>query len=513
MVSCITHHSTDSKRCVRSSLHTTFTVEGRRKLNEMDMDSASKERKEDGNDTGYDEEFSDAASLHDDDQGDENERKKRKFNRSLDPTPEEAGEETGDKSTGNDLEKLREDMKNIKSKMKTLVKEVEKMSIVMERLEAQEKKLLKVDNHVARVNDIVKDVSSEFKKVEKDVSDQRKEMKVMNCGMESCEQRLTEVEEKCIDLEGRGRRKNVIVRGLKEDKKEDGNLKSVEVARDFIRDVCKVPEEIVIERAHRIGKSRKGWVGSKANEPRPFIIRFLSYTDKLMVKQYAKKHLTDGISCSDDLPFAVRQARRQLNARFEEAKRDPAITDVYIAHPARLVINGRQVVSINPATCKPYPSRDDTRRKGGDNDNEWHEVTYRKGGSDRGRVRSDSYVRGGRHRLGGGGDRREHRDRRYSGDSYDRDDGHRRLTRGDRFDRGDRDDLDRDRGRGHSDSYVRGGRHGLDSGVDRREHRERRYSGDDYGRDDGRYQPMRGGRFDRDDRDETNPLDRPGRFR
>ena len=50
---------------------------------------------------------------------------------------------------------------------------------------------------------------------------------------------------------------------------------------------------MVIDRAHRIGKSRRGWVVSKANEPRPFT--FITDGDTMCQEKSARWHFLFGL--------------------------------------------------------------------------------------------------------------------------------------------------------------------------------------------------------------------------
>ena len=362
--------------------------------------------------TEYGEDVKDDEDEENDD-GNEESAKKRRFNTSKDERQcSEAASDSGASDSGSEMQKLRDDIKNMKMKMKTMMDEVEKMSRVMEKLEAQEQKLLNVGEEVKAVEQVVRtvdievktavrEIDDDLKKVEtefKEIRDQSKDVKDVKKKVDSFDDRMRTVEEKCIDLEGRGRRKNSIFHGVAEIEGED----CIQVAKKLIRDECKVTDRIVIERAHRVGKKRRGMIGRRANQPRPLIVRFMSYADRQLVKKGAKNNLPDGMSCSDDLPYAVRKARQKLAAQFDAAKGDPSVTDLYIAYPARLFVNGELVTSINPATCEPFetrvPQRPHTshsssgferRRRGGDERSDMSDS-----------VRSNPWQRGGR---GGGG--------------------------------------------------------------------------------------------------------------
>ena len=98
-------------------------------------------------------------------------------------------------------------------------------------------------------------------------------------------------------------------------------------------------------------------IGRKAVEPRPLIVKFNSYADRRLVKKGARNYLPDHLSCREDLPYAVREARKKLAGQFDAAKRDPNVNKVYIAYPARLIVDGQLVTAINPATCEPIEKR------------------------------------------------------------------------------------------------------------------------------------------------------------
>ena len=307
--------------------------------------------------------FSDALSGDEssEDETDETDGKKRKRDQSLHDVSKDGDAES-------EIQMLRRDMKNVKSKMKSLIQEVEKMSRVMEKLEAQEAKLLKVGKEVKSVESVVKEVEKDVKKIDKVVKEQTADMKKE---VDSYSDRILSIEEKCIDAEGRSRRNNAIFHGQAEVEGED----CMALVRKIIHDDCKVAKTVIIERAHRIGKSRRGMIGRNAQRPRPLIVRFLSYTDKQLVKKAARDNLPDDKACRDDLPYAVRQARKKLSVQYEAARRDTTVSDVYISYPAKLFVDSVLVTSINPATCEPYANRaqvpqrphiDTDRREGDD---------------------------------------------------------------------------------------------------------------------------------------------------
>ena len=139
----------------------------------------------------------------------------------------------------------------------------QELSTAMRRLEAQEHKLL-VGNEVKtvekRVNGVDKKfVENDMKRMCNDVKEVKADVKDHSKGINDAKKAVTEfkeivleLKEECIDLEGRGRQKNVLFHGVKEEDREDCIL----LAKRIIREECKVNKPVIIERAHRVGKSR-----------------------------------------------------------------------------------------------------------------------------------------------------------------------------------------------------------------------------------------------------------------
>ena len=90
-----------------------------------------------------------------------------------------------------------------------------------------------------------------------------------------------------------------------------------------------------IERAHRLGAKRHD-----AEKPRPLIARFLDFKDKMAVKE-GRVNLSRDLGISEDLPFAIRQARRRLHDDLEKAKSEGKVA--WISYPARLFVDYKEV--------------------------------------------------------------------------------------------------------------------------------------------------------------------------
>ena len=200
---------------------------------------------------------------------------------------------------------------------------------------------------------------------------------------EETNKRMEMVEDKVVDLEARSRRNNIIIHGVQEQRDEQ----CLWLAHDVIEQDFQIKDWVVIERAHRIGK-KKAW----ATRPRPLIIRFLDYNDKMKVKS-ARKTLPSHISVTDDLPFAIRMAQKQLVPRLNAAKQHT--NNCYIRFPATLVVDGYDVQTVKPVT-DPTKAQNIRHNNHDNNNSSRHYVTAETGL--RGHWNSDASVQQPGHR-------------------------------------------------------------------------------------------------------------------
>ena len=216
--------------------------------------------------------------------------------------------------------------------------------------------------------EVVKEIKADVKEevtsvVKKEMTKHATENKKMKEKLESCESKMSQIESeaarglqmiesvsdrmndkmqffenKMLDLEARGRRNNLLFYGVK----EEGSENCFSVVQDIIKNKLKITETIRIERAHRIGEKR-------GQNQRPLIVRFLDYSDKVVVKK-ERKSLPTNVSMSDDLPYPIRQAQKKLVPELKEAKESKH--EAFIRFPATLYVNGQPVRSVDPLTME-----------------------------------------------------------------------------------------------------------------------------------------------------------------
>ena len=211
----------------------------------------------------------------------------------------------------------------------------------------------------------VERMESRFEKLEETTMKQGEEMAGLKSGMNVMERKFVQVEEKwkemedrVIDQEARGRRNNLVFHGLAEREGESWD-DSKKVLANLITNELGIKDRVVIERAHRLG-SRP--TGARASKPRPLIARFLDFNDRERVKA-ARRNLPRDVRVTEDLPWQIRQARRQLSDDLEAAKQ--ASQNAWVTYPARLMVDGHERRSVRPADMKReerQPRREDTSR-------------------------------------------------------------------------------------------------------------------------------------------------------
>lgn len=166
--------------------------------------------------------------------------------------------------------------------------------------------------------------------MEDDVNPMRQEVKITRDQLEMCIRKMDE-------LENRSRRKNVRVLGLPE--RSEGN-NPIEFMEGWFRDMFgkdSFSSFFAIERAHRVAFR----VPSSGGQPRPLIVKFLFFKDKVTILQKAREMKNiqyNGVSISLYPDFSPELQKQR--AKFTECKRRLQQSKISYAllYPARLHI-------------------------------------------------------------------------------------------------------------------------------------------------------------------------------
>ncbi len=191
------------------------------------------------------------------------------------------------------------------------------------------------------------DVKEEIRNVKKDLVDLKESLSFSQGQLEStmksfqeveaktsfCESSLNEMQDNlvaCEDnveyLENMSRRNNVKLIGVPENADGETWEESEEIFKAQVKDALKIPEDLEIERAHRVGHKRQFFTrrdGTKVKaHPRPIVAKFKNWKQKEKVTNAARKLRPDGVKFLDDyskrtLDKRFAQQSKLLNARKE----------------------------------------------------------------------------------------------------------------------------------------------------------------------------------------------------
>ena len=117
------------------------------------------------------------------------------------------------------------------------------------------------------------------------------------------ENRNKALEEKQDKHEMNSRRENILIKGVKERKDEN----CYHIAQSLFNKLGTGYGTCNLQRAHRLGNSN-----SNSQDPRPIIVRFLSYQEKMKIMKKRSLLRDDGIFLTDDLLPEFRTKRQAL---------------------------------------------------------------------------------------------------------------------------------------------------------------------------------------------------------
>ncbi|XP_052799295.1 uncharacterized protein LOC128230907 [Mya arenaria] len=152
---------------------------------------------------------------------------------------------------------------------------------------------------------------------------------------------------KSIDSEARDMRNNLIFYGINE--KNNNGHSDTRIILDFIkRELGINAQDVLIDRAHRLGQLRFTPIHRRGDPKRPIIARLHNYqdTEEILQKAYRLRGKSYGID--RQYPQEIMEARKDLyNSQSAEDARQNR-KKVQIRYPARLYIEGRFVADRFP---------------------------------------------------------------------------------------------------------------------------------------------------------------------
>ena len=150
-----------------------------------------------------------------------------------------------------------------------------------------------------------------------------------------------------IDIEARSMRNNLIFYGVTE--KFTHKFGDKHLVLRFLENELDInTEDIVIERAHRLGRTSPQLYRDGSDQKRPLIARFRDYNDTevIMRKVYLLKN--SGFGIDRQYPKEISTARSALYKSKEAVDARSSRRKVQIRYPAKLFIDGRCVKDMFP---------------------------------------------------------------------------------------------------------------------------------------------------------------------
>ena len=154
-------------------------------------------------------------------------------------------------------------------------------------------------------------------------------------GLTSHEEDIDFVVGKCDYLENQSRRNNIKVIGIADSEGMNESWEESEkIIKEKIRELLQIQDELVIERAHRVGnRPRKRDDG--AEEPRPIVAKFQSWKQKEMVLKKAREVKPQNIKFLADFSQLTLNRRRDQVPELIKA-REAGHTAYFVAD--RLIV-------------------------------------------------------------------------------------------------------------------------------------------------------------------------------
>ena len=144
---------------------------------------------------------------------------------------------------------------------------------------------------------------------------------------EITEDSVTKTKKKLADLEDRSRRNNLRFDEFQEETNESWE-ESESIVTDFVKETLGIEEDILIERAHRIGKIQRN--DGARNRKRTIVVKFLNFKEKSRILHtYREKKLwKEKIFINEDFPEETASIRKGLLQKAKDLRSQNKVAKV-----------------------------------------------------------------------------------------------------------------------------------------------------------------------------------------
>ncbi|XP_047143048.2 uncharacterized protein LOC124817249 [Hydra vulgaris] len=210
--------------------------------------------------------------------------------------------------------KLEEQKKSILKETERLLKDQEKnftdiisanLKILTNRLDKIEKEVDVNKSKVLSIENDLRDFKESLNFQETTIMEKIKKI------TKRYEKEINNLNKKTLDLENRSRRNNLRLDGIFEKPNENWN-ECENAVKEMFKKQLKISNEIIIERAHRIGQPKED------KKPRTIVLKLLNFQDKTKILNATKNLRGTGIYVNEDFAKETMESRRML---WEEVKK------------------------------------------------------------------------------------------------------------------------------------------------------------------------------------------------
>ena len=167
---------------------------------------------------------------------------------------------------------------------------------------------------------------------------------------EITEDSVTKTKKKLADLEDRSRRNNLRFDEFQEETNESWE-ESESIVTDFVKETLGIEEDILIERAHRIGKIQRN--DGARNRKRTIVVKFLNFKEKSRILHtYREKKLwKEKIFINEDFSEETASIRKGLLQKAKDLRSQNKVAKV--VHDKLIVYEKERGNDISEAQGNP----------------------------------------------------------------------------------------------------------------------------------------------------------------
>ncbi|XP_065642227.1 uncharacterized protein LOC136073885 [Hydra vulgaris] len=210
--------------------------------------------------------------------------------------------------------KLEEQKKSILKETERLLKDQEKnfTDIISANLKILTNRLDKIEKEVDVNKSKVLSIENDLRDFKESLNFQETTiMEKINKITKRYEKEINNLNKKTLDLENQSRRNNLRLDGIFEKPNENWN-ECENAVKEMFKKQLKISNEIIIERAHRIGQPKED------KKPRTIVLKLLNFQDKTKILNATKNLRGTGIYVNEDFAKETMESRRML---WEEVKK------------------------------------------------------------------------------------------------------------------------------------------------------------------------------------------------